>query len=69
MSSELRCWLCGVTAEQGPEVTTLAEAEPRYLPLWPPGGGHEHEQHPPSPAELVRRGDEIMQRILRLLAA
>lgn len=65
---ELRCWQCGVEPEEVFEVTTLAEARPRYVPGRWPVGDHPHAFEPPSPGELARAGDAAAGRILAIAA-
>jgi hypothetical protein len=62
----VRCWWCGVEPEEVYEITTLAEAEPRYLPHWPGGGDHEHAERRPTPAQMEQAGHETLARIQRL---
>lgn len=60
----MRCWQCGVEPLGAIEVTTFGEAQPRYVAdLWPPGD-HEHAGNPPTPSELLARGDAALARVL-----
>jgi hypothetical protein len=62
--TEIRCWQCGAEPTGLVEVTTLCEAEPRYMPSGWPEGDHEHAANPPTPAELQAGGDAALARIL-----
>jgi hypothetical protein len=64
----VRCWQCGIEPYGVHEVTTLSDREPQYLPgRWPPGD-HEHAVQPPSPSELLDRGDRAVARIMAIAA-
>lgn len=60
----MRCWACGVEPAHLFEITTLGDAQPRYLPQWPPGD-HEHAERQPSPDQLEQAGHEALMRIRR----
>ena len=58
----MRCWQCGVEPELV-EVTTLTDAQPRYVPgRWPPGD-HVHAVTPPTPGQLEQAGHDTLSRI------
>jgi hypothetical protein len=60
----MRCWQCGAEPLEVFDVTTLGDAEPRYMPgRWPPGD-HEHAVTPPTPAEIAAAGDAALARIV-----
>jgi hypothetical protein len=62
---EMRCWQCGAEPLEVHEITTLDNAQLRYLPgLYPPAeDGHQHATKPPSPAELKQAGHRTLMRI------
>lgn len=63
----IRCWQCGAEPALV-ETTCLGDTQPSYVPgRWPPGD-HEHEVAPPSPGELLARGDRAAARILAIAA-
>ncbi len=61
----MRCWSCGIEPDRLIDVTTLSQAEPEYLPVWPANDDHEHAERSPSPAQLEQAGHEALQRIRR----
>lgn len=64
----LRCWQCGVEPYEVYETTTFSDPQPTYAAgRWPPGD-HEHAVTPPSPSELLERGDRAAARILAIAA-
>jgi hypothetical protein len=61
----MRCWQCGVEPLETYEITTLNDAQPRYVPgRWPPGD-HAHAEQPPTPGQLEQAGHEALMRIHR----
>ena len=65
MSSELRCWQCGIEPDEVVEVTTFQDLpERRYLPASWPEGDHQHEVTAPTPGELIWRGSVIADRVV-----
>lgn len=62
----MRCWLCGAELELV-DVSTPADAQPRYIPgRWPAADeGHQHAVRPPTPGELEQAGHEALSRIQR----
>lgn len=63
MSGELRCWQCGVEPLDVIEDRRLGQAEPTYIPGRWPAADHTHEVAPPTPEELVERGQASLDRI------
>ena len=63
----MRCWLCGAEPLETFEVSTLSDAQPRYVPgRWPAAeDGHTHAVRQPTPGELEQAGHDALMRIIR----
>jgi hypothetical protein len=64
----MRCWQCGVEPESVHEITTLSDPERKFMAgRWPPATDHEHAHRPPTPEELERAADALLQERFRVL--
>lgn len=61
----VRCWWCGVEPDSLIDITRLDQAEPAYIPNWPPSTtDHAHAEHPPTPGQLEQAGHEALMRVV-----